>query len=170
MFNVRRSVAALFVAGGLLMLGSTPVLADSDAQKIATVQAMLRAWHDLDWERVYALFTPDGVLQSMMDEPIVGRDSLRQHIGPMAAGISRIDLKVEHIGVIGGRVFVERVDDFVFHGHHGVVPVVGVFEVEGGLVKVWREYYDRAQLLAAMGVTPAGPPASANTPSTSGSH
>jgi len=163
MLDVRRSVLTLFAAGALLMLGSTPVHADSDAQKIATVKAMLRAWHELDWERVYALFTPDGVLQSMMSEPIVGRESLREHIAPMAAGISQIDLKVERIGVIGGRVFVERVDDFVFHGHHGTVPVVGVFEVEGGLVKVWLEYYDRAQLLAAMGVAPAGTPPAAGT-------
>jgi limonene-1,2-epoxide hydrolase len=43
------------------------------------------------------------------------------------------------------------VDDFVYHGNHGEVPVVGVVEVENGHVKAWREYYDRAQLLKAMG-------------------
>jgi len=33
--------------------------------------------------------------------------------------------------------------------------VVGVLEVEGGRIKVWREYYDYAQLLREMGVQPA---------------
>ena len=49
-------------------------------------------------------------------------------------------------------VFIERVDDFVYRGKHGAVPVVGVVEVEKGRVQAWREYYDRAQLLEAMGV------------------
>ena len=44
------------------------------------------------------------------------------------------------------------VDDFVYRGHHGAVPVVGVVEVEQGRVKAWREYYDRGQMLEAMGL------------------
>ena len=51
-----------------------------------------------------------------------------------------------------GVVFIERVDDFVYRGHHGAVPVVGVVEVEQGRVKAWREYYDRGQMLEAMGL------------------
>jgi limonene-1,2-epoxide hydrolase len=139
-------------------------LADTDAQKVATVTEMLRAWHQLDWERVYALFAPEGILHSMMGEPIVGRASLREHLAPLFAGISSIDLKVERLGVVDGRVFVERVDDFVYKGHHGAVPVVGVFDVRGGHVTEWRDYYDRAQLLEQMGVAPA--PASPPGPAT----
>ena len=32
------------------------------------------------------------------------------------------------------------------------MPVVGILEVEGDHVKVWREYYDRAELLREMGI------------------
>ncbi|MFX7784629.1 limonene-1,2-epoxide hydrolase family protein, partial [Acinetobacter baumannii] len=46
----------------------------------------------------------------------------------------------------------ERTDEFVYKGHHGKVPVVGILEVEGDHVKVWREYYDRAELLREMGI------------------
>jgi limonene-1,2-epoxide hydrolase len=125
--------------------------ADTNAQKLAVAKEMFQAWRDLNWERVYALFAEDGVLHSMMDQPVVGRAEIRKRLSGLAPGIERIDLKVKHIGVIDGRVFVERVDDFVYKGHAGAVPVVGVLEIEHGKIVAWREYYDRAQLLQAMG-------------------
>lgn len=127
--------------------------ADTPEQKLATVKQMIQAWNAQDWNRVYELFAPDGVLHSMMIEPVTGRDAIKQRLSALVAGVSRIELRVRHIGVIDGVVFVERVDDFVYRGKHGTVPVVGVIEVDNGLVKEWREYYDRAQLLKAMGVS-----------------
>lgn len=135
-----------------MSLLAAPASADSSEQKLATVERMIEAWNARDWNRVYDLFAPDGVLHSMMLPPIVGREAIKQRLGTLAAGISRIELRVRHMGVVDGVVFVERVDDFVYRGKHGTVPVVGVIEVEDGQVKVWREYYDRAQLLEAMGV------------------
>ena len=48
---------------------------------------------------------------------------------------------------------IERTDEFTYKGHKGKVPVVGVLEVEGDKVSVWREYYDRAELIEAMGLS-----------------
>ncbi|MGQ0836910.1 MAG: SgcJ/EcaC family oxidoreductase [Gammaproteobacteria bacterium] len=149
---------ALVILGASLIVGcgaTPPARADGDAEKLSVVRQMFAAWQALDWEKVYGLFAEDGVLQSMMHEPVVGRAAIRERLGRLAPGISRIDLKVRTIGVIDGRVFVERVDDFVYKGHAGAVPVVGVLEVEGGRINVWREYYDYAQLLKEMGVQPA---------------
>jgi limonene-1,2-epoxide hydrolase len=139
------------VGTALLALATQPAAADTDAQKLATVHRMIEAWNQRHWDQVYALFAQDGVLQSMMLPPTVGREAIQQRIGALAKGIESIELRVRHIGVIDGVVFIERVDDFVYHGKHGEVPVVGVVEVENGHVKTWREYYDRAQLLEAMG-------------------
>lgn len=149
----------VFVSAAFALLAPGPARADTDAQKLAVAKQMFQAWHALDWPKVYALFAEDGVLHSMMGEPIVGRATISEHLGKLAPGISRIDLQVKRMGVIDGRVFVERVDDFDYKGHHGRVPVVGVLEIEGGKVKAWREYYDRAQLLREMGVAPPPPPA-----------
>jgi limonene-1,2-epoxide hydrolase len=141
-------VALLALAGPAVQAG-TP---DSDAQKLATVRQMIDAWNQRNWQQVYELFAEDGVLQSMMLPPTVGREAIQQRIGALAKGIDSIELRVQHIGVIDGVVFIERVDDFVYHGKHGAVPVVGVVEVEKGRVKAWREYYDRAQMIEAMGL------------------
>jgi limonene-1,2-epoxide hydrolase len=146
-----RRLAALGTCVFLSIVAPGPAHADTDAQKIAVAKQMFQAWRDLDWEKVYQLFAEDGVLHSMMGEPVVGRAAIRERLGKLAPGISRIDLKIKHLGVISGLVFVERVDDFDYRGHTGAVPVVGVLEIQGGKVKAWREYYDRAQLLKAMG-------------------
>jgi limonene-1,2-epoxide hydrolase len=137
----------------LLAAAALPASADTDAEKLATVRQMIEAWNTRNWQRVYELFAADGVLESMMlSEPTVGREAIKKRIGVLANDISKIELQIRHIGVADGVVFVERVDDFVYRGHHGRVPVVGVLEVEQGRVKAWREYYDRAQMLAAMGL------------------
>lgn len=128
---------------------------DSDAAKVAVVHEILQAWTDQDWAKVASLFAPDGVLQSVMSAPVVGREAFAERLAVLAEGLERIELRIKAIGVIDGRVFVERVDDFDTHGHHGEVPVVGILEVTDGLVSHWLEYYDRPTLLRGMGIDPA---------------
>jgi limonene-1,2-epoxide hydrolase len=136
-----------------LMAAAPSVAADTDAQKLATVQKMIDAWNTRNWQQVYELFAADGVLESMMlPTPTVGREAISKRIGALAKDISRIELRIRHMGVADGVVFIERVDDFVYRGKHGAVPVVGVIEVEQGRVKAWREYYDREQMIEAMGL------------------
>jgi limonene-1,2-epoxide hydrolase len=144
----------LAVIGVILLAAAAPsASADTDAQKLATVRKMIEAWNTRNWQQVYDLFAADGVLQSMMlPEPTVGREAISKRIGALAADISRIELRIRHMGVADGVVFIERVDDFVYRGKHGAVPVVGVVEVEQGRVKAWREYYDREQMIEAMGL------------------
>ena len=114
---------------------------------------MIAAWNTRNWQQVYELFAEDGVLESMMlPTPTVGREAISKRIGALAKDISRIELRIRHMGVADGVVFIERVDDFVYRGKHGAVPVVGVVEVEQGRVKAWREYYDRDQMIEAMGL------------------
>lgn len=125
---------------------------NGDREKVAVVMEMVDAWNRQDWERVVNLFAEDGVLHSMMVDPIVGRESIGARIYHIAEGIEEITLNVKHVGVVDDVVFVERVDEFTYYGHAGSVPVVGVIEIENGLIKEWREYYDRRELLEAMGL------------------
>jgi limonene-1,2-epoxide hydrolase len=149
---MRQRIRALFAVVVLFALAAPSAWADTDAQKLATVRQMIDAWNQRNWQQVYDLFAEDGSLQSMMLPPTVGRAAIQQRIGALAQGIESIELRVRHIGESDGGVGVVRVDEVVYRGKHGECPVVGVVEVENGHVKAWREYYDRAQLLEAMGV------------------
>ncbi len=127
---------------------------ETDEAKVAVVRDILDAWSAQDWPRVVSLFAPEGVLHSVMSEPVVGREAFAERLRVLADGLERIQLHIKAIGVVDGRVFVERVDDFDTHGHHGEVPVVGVLRVADGMVTEWLEYYDRATLLRGMGIDP----------------
>lgn len=137
-----------------MTLSNSTARRDDDA-KVAVVRDMLDSWTAQDWARVESLFAPDGVLHSVMSEPVVGRPAFAERLRVLAVGLERIQLHIKSIGVIDGRVFVERVDDFDSNGHHAELPVVGILRVENGLVTEWLEYYDRASLLRGMGIDPA---------------
>jgi limonene-1,2-epoxide hydrolase len=124
----------------------------TDEQKIAAGREMAAAWKAIDWRKVADMFTPDGVLHSMMVEPIVGREAIYKRVAGLGDGLDSITLNISHMGVIDGILYMERVDEFVIRGRAGSAPVVGVLEFEGPLIKVWREYYDRAHLLKNMGL------------------
>ncbi|WP_433219079.1 nuclear transport factor 2 family protein [Dactylosporangium sp. CS-047395] len=114
---------------------------------------MVGAWNRMDWDRVVALFAEDGVLHSVMQEPIVGRPAIETRIRSLTAGLERIELRVKAMGVIDGRVFIERVDDFDINGRHVEVPVVGILRIgENGRITEWLEYYDRATMMRGMGL------------------
>lgn len=124
----------------------------SEDPNITVVQDMIDAWNARDGDRIADLFTEDGVLHSMMIDPIVGRENIRPRIKFLVDNATYMEIEPRNIAVIGSTVFLERTDNFTFKGHTGSVPVVGVLEIEDGKVKEWREYYDRAELLDAMGV------------------
>ncbi|TAL38273.1 MAG: nuclear transport factor 2 family protein [Phenylobacterium sp.] len=124
----------------------------SDEQKIAKGREMAEAWRALDWRKVADMFAPDGVLHSMMVEPIVGREAVYKRVSGLGDGLESIVLNIRHMGVIDGVLYMERTDEFTIRGKFGSAPVVGVLEFDGDLISVWREYYDRAHLLKAMGL------------------
>jgi len=147
----------------VLALATTPAAAarsaDTDASKLAVAREMIAAWKVADWKKAADLFADDGVLRSMMIEPVVGRPAIYERISALGKGApGGVTLDVAHMGVIDGLVFIERTDRFVYNGHAGSTPVVGVLDIRNGKVKEWREYYDRASLLREMGVSPGVDP------------
>ncbi|WP_417469075.1 nuclear transport factor 2 family protein [Maricaulis sp.] len=148
--------AIIALAAGLLTMGCAQSQVEDATEsdpRIAVVMDMVDAWNTRDWDRVTNLFAEDGSLHSMMVEPVVGREAIGARIGHLGAGIETITLHIHHVGLVDDVIFVERTDEFVYNGHAGSVPVVGVIEVEDGLITEWREYYDRAELLEALGLT-----------------
>jgi limonene-1,2-epoxide hydrolase len=125
----------------------------SDEQKIALFRRMAQAWQDQDFRTCADLFTPNGVLHSMMLEPVVGREVIYDRISKLGGANKKVTLHIHRIGVIDGVLFCERTDEIVKDGRQGESPVVGVIEFEGDRISLWREYYDRAQLARAAGYT-----------------
>jgi limonene-1,2-epoxide hydrolase len=76
-------------------------------------------------------------------EPAVGIDAIRAHMsdfmGKLDGGIRP---EVHHQLAEGPLVMNERTDHFEANGQAGSPPICGVFEIEDGRIKRWRDYYD----------------------------
>lgn len=158
-FGIILSRSVKFALASLALLLAIVTAADGNAEETPTTSSpqkvaekMVKAWNTLNLDMIVDTFSEDGVLHSVMIEPIQGRPALRAHLGAFLVGVTRLDLQLKNVAVVGNTVFLERVDDFDYKGKHGTVPVVGVMEISDGKVKVWREYYDRAQLMREMGI------------------
>lgn len=159
MLNGMVSRGAAMFAFFVLVLGGHPVQAKDAAEPspVKVAEEMVKAWNDLNVDKIVDMFAEDGVLHSVMVAPIKGRKALRDHLGPFLVGATRLELKLKNVAVVGNTVFLERIDDFDYKGKHGAVPVVGVLDIKNGKVQEWREYYDRASLMKEMGLDTAAP-------------
>lgn len=126
----------------------------SDSRKIEVFRRMAQAWHDQDWRVCADLFAPEGVLHSVMLQPIVGRQAIFDRISKLGGAHKKVTLKIGRIGVIDGALVVVRTDEIVINGQRGECPVVGVVEFSGELIARWSDYYDRSQLARAAQYTP----------------
>ena len=49
-----------------------------------------------------------------------------------------------------GHVMTERIDAFVMNGKWVRLPVMGIFELENGIITSWRDYFDANQMVQMM--------------------
>ena len=131
---------------------ATDVDSMTDDERLAVAQAMLDAYENLDWEAAANLIADDGVIHYAEKDPMVGPDAMRAHTSRIGSLLTAVDFDIRNIGVVNGVVMIERHDVIEFNGHKGRVPVFGSMEIEDGKIKVWREYFDHNQMMAAMGL------------------
>lgn len=109
-----------------------------------TVRDFIDAWPSLDVKKIVGFFAEDGVYHNMMLEPVKGREALTGFIGGFVNGWSDVKWELLNISSSGNIVFAERVDRMKVGGKPVALPCCGVFEMEGGKIKVWRDYFDLA--------------------------
>jgi len=122
-----------------------------DEEKIARFKAMATHWECKEWRKCADMFTPDGVLHSVMKEPLVGREAFYARMLELSRPGKSVRLHIHRIGVIDGAVVMERTDEIIVDGVSRSFPCMGIVEFEGAQISLWRDYYDRGQLLWAQG-------------------
>jgi limonene-1,2-epoxide hydrolase len=58
--------------------------------------------------------------------------------------------EIRHIVADGNIVLTERVDHFLVNNKKVSVPCMGVFELQGGKIAAWRDYWDLTQFEAQL--------------------
>ena len=115
------------------------------------VAQLIKANEDRDIDALCAVLTDDVEYENVGMGVCHGPDEVRALLGPFFAGAERVAWDVlaqlEH----DGTVMNERVDHFYLPGGKQVdVRVAGYFEVVGGKVRRWRDYFDTGALLSAL--------------------
>lgn len=114
------------------------------------IREFIQAWSRLDPEELAAYFTEDGTYHNMPMGPVSGRANVEQLIRGFAGSWTATTWDLIHIVSDGDLVMTERLDR-TKAGDKGVdLPCLGVFELENGKIKVWRDYFDMATYGDAM--------------------
>jgi limonene-1,2-epoxide hydrolase len=118
-------------------------MADVDIvrQNDRLVREVLRLWERRDVDRLVAACTEDAVWHHRPLAPAVGSAGIRafaEHYADVPGG------PYEILRQVAGAAFVlnERLDRVSGGSAMVELPVCGVFEIEGGLIKAWRDYFD----------------------------
>lgn len=117
----------------------------------AITQDFIEAWNALDVDRLMTFFTDDAEYANVpMGPPNVGKDAIRTFIDGFVAMTTEIHFVVHHqVESDDGIVMNERTDTLVMNGNRVELPVMGVFEFEGGKIKAWRDYFDMSAFTGA---------------------
>jgi limonene-1,2-epoxide hydrolase len=117
---------------------------------IETVKAFCQAWSRRDASELADDFTDDGVYYNMPIQPVAGKDNVKVFIENFLATWTDADWDILNVAEAGDVVFCERVDQTKTTMGDVDLPCVGVFEMQDGKIKVWRDYFDMNTFTSAM--------------------
>jgi len=136
--------------------------ADFAADPETVVRAFCARVSERDASRLAPLIADDIVFMNVGLEVYHGRQAVLDHFtraeGVWAMFPDTCDFRIRNLGVCENRVYTERVDVVGRNGHDAYLPLLGVFEVEHGRIRGWRDYSDMLmvrRLLAGETVTEA---------------
>ena len=115
------------------------------------IRDFIQAWARLDPGELAGYFTEDGVYHNMPAAPVCGRDNVRAMIAGFIASWTETEWEVRHLISAGDVVVAERIDRTKAGDKAVDLPCAGVFEMEDGKIKVWRDYFDLGTYARAMG-------------------
>lgn len=120
------------------------------AENVRVVTEFIEAWSRLDPDELAGYFTEDGCYHNMPVGPVAGRENVRNMIAAFTADWTATQWDVLNIVGAGDVVIAERLDRTQVGDKSVDLPCTGVFEMELGKIKVWRDYFDMGTFATAM--------------------
>ncbi|MFA5630088.1 MAG: limonene-1,2-epoxide hydrolase family protein [Porticoccaceae bacterium] len=105
------------------------------------VNRFLAALHHNEVGEALNLMTDDIFYHNIPMEPLRGKAAVKDFL-ERESDLEVLDLVTLHSAENGNIVMNERVDTFRLDGRVLDLPVMGIFELENGKIKAWRDYFD----------------------------
>jgi limonene-1,2-epoxide hydrolase len=112
------------------------------SDNVQTIKDFIAAWSNLDSDELVGYFSEDGIYYNMPTQPVQGKEQLKQFIGSFISNWTKTNWDTLNIIGKGDVVIAERLDRTEVGDIKVDLPCCGVFEMEEGKIKVWRDYFD----------------------------
>lgn len=117
--------------------------------KVDIAKAFFAAWARQDHQAVLALLHDEVEYQNMpFPDVLRGKAAIAGFMAKFGKGMSNIHVEFRHIVEVGDVVFHEGVETYTRKGTRIALPYCGVFEIQDGLIRGWRDYFDARTLEA----------------------
>ncbi len=117
-----------------------------------TVNGFMTAAAHRDYDLAMGYLTDDIEYQNMPLPPVSGKQAVRDTLDMLLANGKGSEWIVHRELSNGDLVMNERTDRFLVEGDRWLeLPVAGVFELRGGLIARWRDYFDLETIMKQMG-------------------
>lgn len=113
-------------------------------EPIEVVKAFLVAFEAMDFDRALVHLADDAEYTNIPLGTVSGPAGARAVLGPFFAPIHENEFILLREAAAGPVVFLERLDRHRLDHGWRELPVNSVFEVHGGKITVWRDYFDAA--------------------------
>jgi limonene-1,2-epoxide hydrolase len=121
----------------------------TDADNEAIVRDFCAAFSRRDIDELLGYFTDDAVYHNIPFGPVQGTEAIRATLETFVPGSPEIEFEMLHVASNGAVVHTERIDRMTFDGKPVELPVAGVFEIEDGRIRAWRDYFDLQMFLGS---------------------
>ena len=136
-------------------IGATAQESTEMSDNEIVIREFVAAWSRLDAGELAGYFTEEGIYHNIPSGPVQGRSNIERFIAGFISPWQGTEWEIITLLANDDTVMVERLDKTVVAGKEVNLPCFGVFEMEGGKIKVWRDYFDLATytdaLTAALG-------------------
>lgn len=126
---------------------------------LEVVEKFMAHMEKLEYDAGMKYVTDDVEYINMPASSVVGKGpaAIRAVLEPFFGPTLENQWVIRNKTASGNIVYLERLDKHKFPGGWCELPVFGVFEVEDGKIKKWREYFDMATIQKGMAevMTPA---------------
>ena len=112
------------------------------SDNVQTIKDFIAAWSNLDSDELVGYFSEDGFYYNMPTQPVQGKEQLIQFIGSFISNWTKTNWDTLNIIGKGDVVIAERLDRTEVGDIKVDLPCCGVFDMEEGKIKVWRDYFD----------------------------
>jgi limonene-1,2-epoxide hydrolase len=114
------------------------------AERVVT--ALCEAFERMNADELIEYFTDDAVYHNIPLPPLEGREQIYSFLKGLPQRYRGLRIETLKQMSAGNLVMNERIDYFDLPDKTVALPIAGVFELENGKIKRWREYFDLGTL------------------------